>query len=996
MYCFVLFCLLFVSFFTSLKTLHKTLVSRRFAFVALPVIILGSIASIFVLLVAAVAFFGTSGNKKDDPNSVESAPNQGIDLKSPKEPDLKPSQKQSTTANNIKKHKRTYIQDTLSTTRNYKPTIEQTQTNKRLKHIARKPKATAPRPTQPLLQPKPELPKPEPPKPQELQPNPEPQNPEQLQEPQLNPEPAQEQPPKLEPPKPELQPELQEQPQEPLQHQQPPSPPVQKFDPNIIEEVKDENGKVIIPRAIVSHLEDGPQETYNCDIILSYSNGTKALEGVIYESKVLHAKIYDATGNQIKEIRNRNKFTADPNDPNNPNKGKEIDAKNNVVYEGEYRENNYNGKGIYHKYDDYGDLQYTLKGTFKDGLFVEGTQTYTDNSVFEGKVYRTDKNVDIRNIDSIDIDADQVLKFGTLKKQNGDVKTIRQSCVFQQEEGNPNKGRLIDKYEDLFFEGEFYEERDDQLPIMKKGTIFQNNKKFNLEEEYNIEKKTYKGKLYDKDGKLIFEGTVDTELNPIQGIKYKNNGKKESEGDYYSNGQLKKGKLYNDNNEVLEDNVNYIEDGSRIQIIAPPPDNEQLQEDEIYGKVKDKKEVYQKGVFKDGKFVRGEMIIKQPNETTYFKGDFSKEINKEAAFEGIITKHFDNNDEDVVSEGIFTWYESSGLLTYPEKALKKKGDKTLVCLNGCYYTKISLNGQPVEIKNLEQLNNFCEDNNIYDCECYHVSGMDNCDFYKQQLVNGKAYGKRLVYKKEFRLTEFSKKAHQDIERSLTTNWPNFTEEDLVAEANCFQGSEYGEVKEYKNRKLTKHYYHNCLLKNRIKQKFFFKDGSYSVVYNKKDFFNIENTTKVKEYNKNEQLVRSIEIDENNNAIIRNKNGRTIFTGKYDWMQKQKHGSNCVEYNSKGETIFKGSYDYQGFRHQSEEDFECIEYKLNKDGTYNEDKILYRGKYNNGQRDGYFFNPEPKPFFNLFHSYKQKKLIKNVASKKILNLDFFKTIEEYKT
>ena len=311
-----------------------------------------------------------------------------------------------------------------------------------------------------------------------------------------------------------------------------------------------------------------------------YIIGTKKFEGEYNNNKRWNGFLYD--------INNKHKYEI------NSGKGfiKEFYENSCLAYEGEIKEGEKNGKGKL--YDQWGHLIFEgdLEKGIKKGKGI--LYDFSGNIIFEGE-FNNDKEIKgkkyeynefyelIRINNNNDNEQEDKNFFG----KNDYVNFINiDNCVWIMKNRNKNKKKIKEATDlDTLFEGEY-----------KNGIKF-------------------KGKKYNKYGKLIFEG------------EYNQNGKK-------WNGILKiKNKLILEGEEY-EDSIEYKTEENFIKFVI----EEGNQEDEIYkGKeYTEFAELIFEGEYKNGKRYKGKEY--NYNGKLIFEGEYNEFGNK---WNGIIKEYND-------------------------------------------------------------------------------------------------------------------------------------------------------------------------------------------------------------------------------------------------------------------------------------------------------------------------------------------------------------------
>ena len=853
-----------------------------------------------------------SKTKKDSINNVDTEPIKDVNLK----------QIQESLENNEKINKTPFTKfpnrNILSTAKINNTLLIRNKPNKQLLHL-QQPASSQKQPEQP----KPKQPKPEQQEQSELE----------------QPEPKQ--------PKPEQ--------QEQSELEQP------EQSTNIIKEVKDDLGNVVIPKFKMEENAkaklDGDGKLYfKGNLEIYHPNNQVASKGYFIDNKLFNGENYDENGNITEIFRHGNKFTQGTN---NKNKGKEVNEYGKTIYEGEYNDKGeYEGKGKYWYYSEKDDENYTyiLEGTFKNNLFTKGKQTYPDNSCFEGNIIHISEE---HENDFVDIDSKKrflfIKKFGTLTDKNGTKKEIRQNYFFEQGE-EKDKGKLIDKNGKTFFEGEFYPKdlNNDQIPFIKTGKIFyEKNNKIKFEGKFDPKSKLYQGTTFSENGKKDFEGILGLDLHKIQGKKYDKDGNSK---------EIKEIDSKNEKIQKLE-----------------PPEEIVLKEDEIYGKTENDKEICT-GIFKNGEFIKGTKKYKT-NNTTY-KGEFIKRkylerfdiIDADKYFNGTITS------DEYTMDGFFLITETRQHNPLNADVTQNDNGKNVMFLNGMAVKEIKTK----EGRTITSIKEIKKDT-VYDVVCCSVISLPERQneyiIFKGEHINNKPNGKVRVYLKNDKKLNLYK-----------GEFPNFTEKDLSSETNFVNGIQHGKNIVYnKNGSRSEEFF---FFNEKKFQKLKFKDGSCSLIKNNKISFNTtdKKNQEIEEYNKEGRLIFKIE-ENKTHSIIKNGNNKVVFEGGYDYENKKKFGK-CKDYNSKGNIIFEGEY-RNGFRYSSKEGTICTEYKKNEDGTDDENVVTFRGKYIQGSRVGLFFNVYQTSFLGKFKKIFNNECYSYCSSKEPLNKEKFYNLENHK-
>ena len=307
------------------------------------------------------------------------------------------------------------------------------------------------------------------------------------------------------------------------------------------------------------------------------------------------------------------------------------DENGNKKYEGEIKNNKYEGKGI--KYNKKGNKIY--EGFFKNGkpegkgigYYENGNKKYEGshkNGKPEGKgiIYEINGNKYYEGDFKNGIWEGKGIKYykNGNKKYEGDYKNniAEGKGINYYENGNKEyegdfksgnwEGKGVKYYEN----GNKIYEGDYKNGIVEgKGISYYENG--NKEYEGNFEKGKWEGKgiLYDQKGYKIYEGNFKNGIWEGKGVKYYENGNKKYEGDYKSGVVEGKGISYyeNGNKEYEGDFKNGNWEGKGIKYYENG--NKQYE-----------------GYFKDGKFEEKGIIFYENGEKEYIK-DFkikSKEI----------------------------------------------------------------------------------------------------------------------------------------------------------------------------------------------------------------------------------------------------------------------------------------------------------------------------------------------------------------------------------
>ena len=208
-----------------------------------------------------------------------------------------------------------------------------------------------------------------------------------------------------------------------------------------------------------------------------YNNGNLKFEGKYLNGKKWNGKGYDRKGNLIYELKNGDGYVKKYYYAH-------IFHKDVLIYEGEYKNGEKNGKGK--EYDRYGKLIY--EGEYKDGKKQGKGKKY----------YHNEKDDYINNY--IKFEGE----FLNGKKWNGKGYDKKRNIIYELKNGNGYIKKYYYEYYNrghLIFEGEYKNGEKNG-----KGKEYNNYGNLIFEGEYKDGKKNGKGKKYYNGKELIFEG----------------------------------------------------------------------------------------------------------------------------------------------------------------------------------------------------------------------------------------------------------------------------------------------------------------------------------------------------------------------------------------------------------------------------------------------------------------------------------------------------------
>ena len=264
-----------------------------------------------------------------------------------------------------------------------------------------------------------------------------------------------------------------------------------------------------------------------------HKNGKIKFKGVYSKGLKWDGVGYDENGEIILEMKN------------GEGKGKIYDEKNNLIFEGEFKNGEYfNGKIYEYEKGDGNNYQIKFEGIYENGQLKKGKKYEKNEIIFEGE-YKNNKEWE-----------------GKIKNYKIENNFITQGKI---SEGKwSGFGKEYDQFETVIYEGEFLEGKRhgkgkefsfSSFEILEFEGTFNKGKKNGLFKVYSqlngriIEEKEYKddvlinGKEFDEYGNIIYEGTYKDDKK-FEGIikEYYPNGNLKKEGEYLNekyNGKMK-------------------------------------------------------------------------------------------------------------------------------------------------------------------------------------------------------------------------------------------------------------------------------------------------------------------------------------------------------------------------------------------------------------------------------------------------------------------------
>ena len=662
-----------------------------------------------------------------------------------------------------------------------------------------------------------------------------------------------------------------------------------------------------------------------------YENGKILFEGEAKDNVWWNGKVYNENGEIIDEIKDGKSLNnKDKVEEENEEERKKDEEKN--VFEGEYYDGEY-WTGKLKEYYDNGNIKLEV-------VYLNGEKNGNCKSYDEDGIIKSEKEY----INGKKIGKCKYYKKGILYKERealifGQMLKIKEyydnGAIRYEGEGNfegnsVGKGKLFSKKGELLFEGEFgygyLNGKGKKYYYLNEDNTNNNDKDLILEYEgefYN-RKKEGKGKQYSEDGKTIFEGIFSND-KPFEGkeITYDENGKITGEKNIkygYSHGLawMKKNSCVFEGEYINDSywNGKYKSFNEKGDIIV----NGEFKNGYFNGivRIKNEKGEFIEEKYKNGKIWTGhtkvdsntDRFLFDETDTKHFRGEYlegkrwkgkGKELypNKITEFEG----EYDKGER------------IKGIEYYEDGIIKYEGDY----LNGKYYNGKAYNTTGEEMYEIKEGKGLPKDFEKYGYR------------YEGEYLNGLKNGKGKEYYKE----------------------------KLIFEGKYLNGLKSEHGKEY-------HFIDGYLLfegeylkGERIKGKEYYDNGKIKF---EGEYFDGKINKKGKEYNKEGELIREGEFEDNKLWTGKkyptkyDKNEEEYLYGKKHGKVKEyyvDHFGNILKFEGEyycgnklkgkiyegGEVMFDGEFmgsEYFRFFRK----YDSYEYKGKK---YKEGKLIFEGK-----------------------------------------------------